>query len=311
MLSMRDAFLEELYSLAQGDRNVVLLSGDFGAPALDKFREHLPEQFINVGIAEQNMINVARGLAMVGKTVYTYLILPFYLRCYEQIRHLCMQNLNVTMVGVGAGFAYDTAGPTHHALEDITAMRVFPNISIWNPSSSNMAAALAHLPFYYSGPKYVRLDRTVDYQSSIKIEAAPGLRRWGIGDACIIATGCMVKRADQICQELSAQGLKVCYVDLYRLKPVNVALLLEVFKESRLVITMDESFSQGGMGSIVAEVKAAYDLPVPMQFLGLDDRYVFLYGGREQLLRQFELDLPHIIDYVAALVKGVRDANPR
>ena len=119
--SMRDAFLDELYDIARQDKRVMLISNDFGAPSLDKFREDCAAQFIHIGIAEQNMVNVATGLALAGKIVYMYSIAPFLpLRCYEQLRvHLSFKNFHITGVVVGAGYAYDLSGPTHHALEDI------------------------------------------------------------------------------------------------------------------------------------------------------------------------------------------------
>jgi transketolase len=115
---MRDAFLDELYDIAQEDRRVILLSNDFGAPSLDKYREDLPCQFLHTGIAEQNMVDVAAGLALAGKIVYMYSIAPFLpLRCYEQLRvHLGFKHYHITGVSVGAGFSYDLSGPSHHAL---------------------------------------------------------------------------------------------------------------------------------------------------------------------------------------------------
>jgi len=160
-ISMRDAFFDQLYKIAKENRDVVIVSADMGAPSLDKFRRDLGMQFFNVGIAEQSMVTVATGLALEGKKVFIYAIMPFAtLRCYEPIKvNLSLMNLPVTIVGVGAGFSYDDSGPTHHATEDITVMRVLPNMTILNSSDSVMAAKLAEMSCQMSSPNYVRLDR--------------------------------------------------------------------------------------------------------------------------------------------------------
>ena len=160
-IAMRDTFFNSLYDIAKQDRQVILITADCGAPSLDKFRRDLAEQYFTVGIAEQNMINVAAGLALEGKIVYTYAIAPFAsLRCYEQIKvNLCCMRLPVTVLGIGAGFAYDIMGPTHHATEDISIMRALPELTILNPSDSVMAGGLAQFSYRLPGPKYIRFDR--------------------------------------------------------------------------------------------------------------------------------------------------------
>ncbi|HLD82597.1 MAG TPA: 1-deoxy-D-xylulose-5-phosphate synthase, partial [Candidatus Omnitrophota bacterium] len=147
--AMRDTFFNALYKIAKKDKKVVLLTADCGAPSLDKFKQELSAQYFTVGIAEQNMISIAAGLALEGRIVYAYAIAPFAsLRCYEQIKvDLCCMNLPVTVLGIGAGFAYDIMGPTHHATEDISIMRSLPNMTILNPSDSIMAGEFAHLSY--------------------------------------------------------------------------------------------------------------------------------------------------------------------
>ena len=133
-LDMRDAFFKSLYTIAKNDKSVMLLSNDFGAPSLDIFRKELASQYLNCGISEQNMISVAAGLALSEKKVYIYGILPFVtLRCLEQIKiDLCKMKLPVVIVGVGAGYAYESAGPTHHGIDDIGIMRMLEHLTILN-----------------------------------------------------------------------------------------------------------------------------------------------------------------------------------
>ncbi|MDP2927793.1 MAG: hypothetical protein Q8N80_03210, partial [Candidatus Omnitrophota bacterium] len=138
---MRDSFFDSLYAIAKRDSKVMLVISDTGAICHDEFKRRLNNRYINVGIAEQNMVGVAAGLAMSGKIVYIYAIVPFVTaRCYEQIRvDLCCMNLPVTVVGIGAGFDYSTLGPTHHGYEDIALMSLLPNMIVYSPSDSLMA----------------------------------------------------------------------------------------------------------------------------------------------------------------------------
>ncbi|KKN75029.1 hypothetical protein LCGC14_0385310 [marine sediment metagenome] len=157
MVSQRDAFFSKLFKLAKEDDRIVVVTADCGAPALDQWREELPCQFINVGIAEQQMIALAAGLALEGKRPYCYAIAPFAtLRCYEFIRvDVSLMNLPVVIVGVGAGLSYSEAGPTHHATEDIACMRALPNMKIASISSNGQIDEVLR----EEGPMYVRLDR--------------------------------------------------------------------------------------------------------------------------------------------------------
>lgn len=291
-MTQRDAFFDNLCSLAKEDRRVILLSADFGAPGVDKFRKDLPDQFINMGVAEQNMINAARGLAMAGKTVYTYTILPFYMRCYEQIRHLCFQNLNVNMIGVGAGFAYSTAGPTHYALEDVAAMRVLPNLTILNASDNTMAGAFAEMTYNEPGPKYVRLDRTNFSLHRDAKDFIDGFIELQKGEhLTIVATGYMVRQASIIRERLAKSGLTAGIIDLFRIKPVLIKKWWDAFP----IVTIEENFLDGGIGTIISELLTDTRMPNKLHRVGVPDQYYFNYGGREELHRLAGLDADNIV----------------
>jgi len=293
---MRDAFLSQLYEIARDDRRVILLTNDFGAPSLDKYRRDLAAQFINTGVAEQNMVNVARGLAMEGKIVYTYAILPFYMRCYEQIRHLCFQNLNVNLVGVGAGFAYSTAGPTHHALEDIAAMRALPNLTILNASDSTMAGAFAGITYKGSGPKYIRLDRiSLESPYPLGEDFSAGFFDYGgLPSLTIVATGCMVARAGYVAEKLQKRDISVGVIDLYRIKPLEQELI-EKLKLKRLHSTLEENYINGGIGSIISEILHDNNQDQKLLRIGVPDQYYFNYSGREELHRLSGLDVESMV----------------
>ena len=158
---MRNTIINEIHNAARLNKNIFFLTADLGFSVVEKFAAELPEQFINVGIAEQNMIGVAAGLALAGKKVFVYSIIPFAtMRCFEQIRiDVCYQNLDVTIIGVGGGYAYGSAGSTHFALEDLAIMRSLPNMKIVCPADPHEASALGKQIIDGSGPWYIRLNK--------------------------------------------------------------------------------------------------------------------------------------------------------
>jgi transketolase len=158
---MRKVFIQKLVELAQVDPDIYFIAGDLGYSVIEPFKEKFPERFINAGIAEQNMIGVAAGLALTGKKVFVYSIIPFVtMRCFEQIRvDLCYQNLPVRMVGVGAGFAYGAMGSTHYATEDVAVMRALPNMTVVVPGSNFELLGLVEQVNALSGPVYIRLSK--------------------------------------------------------------------------------------------------------------------------------------------------------
>ena len=299
MGTMRDAFFDKLYELARSDPNVVLVDADMGAPSLDKFRKDLPAQFINVGIAEQNAISVASGLAFEGKKAFAYAIAPFItLRCYEQIKvNMCSMKIPVTAVGVGAGFSYEDSGPTHHTTEDIAIMRALSNITIINATDNVMASKCAEIACDSNDPMYVRLDREplpVIYDKKETFEDGVSCLKKG-KDICIISTGNMVHKALEVADILKNEMLDVSVVDLYRLKPVNKKLLLEYINQSERIITLEEHLIDGGLGSIVAEVFVDNTVTIPMKRIAIPDKYCYTYGGREAIRRTIGLDTDSVV----------------
>lgn len=298
--TMRDAFFDALYDIVKHERNTVLISADMGAPSLDKFRRDLSSQFINVGIAEENMATIAAGLALSGKKVFIYAIMPFVTsRCYEMLKvDLSLMNLSVTAVGVGAGFSYEDSGPTHHATEDITIMRVLPNMTILNPSDCVMAAKCAELACQIPGPSYVRLDRQVlpiIYPSLSAQTFTEGVTTLKTGeDVGIIATGNMVHNALKIAEKLESHGVHAGVVDLYRLKPVNTALLLTALAMSKKIVTLEEHLLEGGMGSAVAEILVDHGKSIPLKRFGIPGKYLYAYGGREHIQAVCGIDVESV-----------------
>ena len=244
MESQRDSLFGKLFVKAKEDKRIVVVTADCGAPALDQWREELPCQFINVGIAEQQMIALAAGLALEGKRPYCYAIAPFAtLRAYEFIRvDVSLMNLPVVIVGVGAGLSYSEAGPTHHATEDIACMRALPNMKIASISSNDQIDEVLAT----EGPMYVRLDRG-DGKNAPHIHVEPYRDAW---------------------------------YPLW-LKPFDIPeMYLEYMKG---LITVEEHQLNGGLGSIVAEYLSDNNINIPLTRRGIDDEYFYKYGKREDI----------------------------
>lgn len=294
-ISQRDAFWERVYTLAKEDRNVIIITADMGAPALDRIRTDLSSQFINVGIAEQNAIVIATGLALTGKKVFVYAIAPFItLRCFEQIRvENSIMGIPITLVGVGAGFGYEDSGPTHHLLEDISVIRALPNITIHSITDSIMASKVADISYRMNHTNYVRLDRQVlpniyledtDFSEGLSV-VKPAK------DYYIVSTGSMTHLALEISQELNEQGIDIGVIDIYRI-PINQTLFLEKVKDAKKIITLEEHFLPGGLGSTVCEILIDSYHFVPVKRIGLkhEKGYSYTYGGRDNIRIYYGVD---------------------
>ena len=285
-ISQRDAFWTRIYEIAKQDRDVIVITADMGAPALDNFRRDLPSQFVNVGISEQNAILVASGLCMTGKKVFVYAIAPFIvLRCLEQTRVLnAIMDNPITIVGVGAGFGYEDSGPTHHITEDIAIMRAMPRIEVNSITDSVMASAFADISYNLKTTNYVRLDRQVFtdvYNANSEFSEGVSVLKESKG-YYIIATGSMVHTALEITRRLEKKRIYVGVIDVYKI-PINTSAFIKIIRKSKKLISLEEHFLPGGFGSAVCEVLNDHNVLVPVKRLGLpiDKHYCYKYGGRE------------------------------
>jgi transketolase len=302
-ISMRDSFINEVYNLAKEDREVMIVSADMGAPALDKFRLEQGSQFLNVGIAEENMISVASGLAAEGKKPYTMAIMPFTTsRCHEFVKlNLGLMKLPVRVIGIGAGFSYDDSGPTHHTTEDIAIMRAIPNLIIYSPSDSMAAEKIAKISYKENKPMYIRLDRQIQpviYDENETFEA--GFKELKPGsDICIIATGNMIHEAIEVAKKLEETGKRIGVVDLYRLKPINPEIVKTLAKYQKIV-SIEEQLLDGGFGSIISELITDNSLPVKLKRIGLSN-YIYCYGGRGNIQKICKIDAESVVKEIEQL----------
>lgn len=300
MKTMRDVFIEEVYHKMHEDKMIFFLSADFGAPALDQVRTKFSDRFINVGIAEQNLINLSTGLALEGFTVYAYAISPFLtMRAYEQIRvnlslFSQLKDINVNLLGIGCGLSYDLSGPTHHCLEDITVMRVLPGISIFSPSDWVLTQRFVDFTISVKSPKYIRLDGQPlpqIYNDNAEYNLEGGFFELMEGkDICIVSTGYMTHKAMEVARLLSKKRIKVGVIDVFLLKPMNNDLLFNSLKKYRFFVTLEEAFiNKGGLDSLISDI-LENKTDARLKRLGFKDRYIFNVGNREYLHRINHLD---------------------
>ena len=311
---LRDTFIEKLYERMFSDDSIFFVSADFGAPALDKLRSDFPDRFINVGIAEQNLINVATGLALEGFKVYAYGIALFItMRAYEQIRTSISvlsqtRDININLIGVGAGLSYDVVGPTHHCLEDSCIMNVLPGFTVFSPSDAVLSGKFVDYTLEHSGPKYVRLDGKAQpelYAHGDNISFDDGFHEMKKGkDVCIISTGYMTHVALKTAELLAWDNINAGVVDQFFLKPFNEEGLLEILRQYRHVVTMEESFiNKGGLDTIIEHLCFSNRLFIGMTKLGFADKYVFDVGNREHLYKVNNLDMKSILETIKCDLK--------
>jgi transketolase len=294
--AMRDALLASLHRAMQTDSDIFFVTADFGSPVLDAIRADRPDRFINVGIAEQNLINVSAGLALEGFTVFAYAIAPFItMRCFEQIRvNLALlsevRRLNVNLLGVGAGYSYVVSGPTHQCYEDLTLMRALPNMQVLSPADHIAAAALVSRCRVRSGPKYVRLDAQVlpvlYDESDFTLDDGFRVHSTG-GSVCLIATGYMVHTALKVAQRLARAGTPVGVVDLFDISGFDEDKLVKLLSAYHGVVTLEEGFAgRGGLDAMMFDLVARRNVPVRVRNVGVSRGYRFELGSREQLHEQ-------------------------
>jgi transketolase len=297
---MRNAFSDALIKVARENASLVLLVGDIGFRVFDDFREEFPERFYNVGIAEANMIGVAAGLAMSGMRPVVYTIIPFLvMRTFEQIRvDLCIQDLPVTLVGVGGGLAYDTLGPTHHAIEDLSIMRSLPNMQILTPCDPQEVLLSFKEGFYSDTPTYIRLGKggeeniLTDENLNKRIVNTPTLIKSG-EDVLFISYGPILKDVNEAANSIS-MDYNCAIMNVHMFKPLDSNYLICFLKKFKYVITVEEHTIMGGLGSAIAEIIAINGIKSKLNIIGISDKITKEVGKRDYLLKQHKMDSENI-----------------
>lgn len=285
---MRIAFVNTLFKLAKKEKDIILLTGDLGFSVFEKYIEKLPKQYLNMGIAEQNMAGAAAGMAMEGRIPLIYSIVPFStMRTFEQIRNdICYQNLNVKIVGVGAGFSYGPYGHTHHGLEDIGILRTLPNMTIFTPGDPVEVELATEAMLRHVGPVYLRLGKAGEpilHKKKPKFTIGKGFILEEGDDITIIATSTLLYRAHEVVQQLNKRNISVRFISMPTIKPLDEKLILESAKKTKVLFTIEEHSIIGGLGSAVSEVIAESGLTVKFRRIGVPDRFTKVIGMQEYM----------------------------
>lgn len=294
-MSSRQVFGSMLTELAQDFDNVFVLAADVASSAgLSDFSKAYPDRFLNVGIAEQNMIGIAAGLAKEGYKVFATSFAPFAsMRCFEAIRsYLGYMHLDVTVVGLASGLSMGVGGNTHYGLEDLALLRTIPGMSVLSPADCTetvkaMAALLAH-----HGPTYLRLTgvngNPVVYKEDYVFQIGKAVTLREGTDVALIATGTMVNETMRATRVLQKQGVSATVVDMHTIKPLDTALLDALCATHQLLVTVEEHSVIGGLGGAVAEYLAAKMARPPHLIIGIPDQFGKA-GNYSYLLKKYGL----------------------
>jgi transketolase len=307
---MRAALSDALVDAARRDPRFVLLTGDHGYALFDAFRAECPDRYVNVGVAEQNMVGVAAGMAMAGYRPAVYGLSAFVpIRVIEQIKmDVCYLGLPVLFLGDGAGVVYSTLGSSHQSTEDVSAVRALPGITVLSPADRHEMTATFELAASLGSPTYLRIGKA----DRGDVHAGPVRDRLRLGetlhvagptdaDVLFLATGSMVVTARDLA-ETTARPVRV--VSAPSIKPLDTDHLAGLVEGVRAVVTFEEHAVQGGLGSVVAE-QLAEVRPTRMLRVGIADRFSATAGSYEHLLREHGLDLDSVQRRVEAFLARV------
>ena len=306
------AFINKLCQLAKEDERIFLLTGDLGFSVLEQFKEAFPKRFINAGVAEANMIGVAAGLSLSGKVVFVYSIIPFVtMRCYEQVRNdLCQQNLDVKIIGVGGGLSYGTAGPTHHAIEDIAIMRALPNMTVVCPGDPIETEFAVEQAVSYEGPIYIRLGKGNEpnvHETIPEFKIGKGIILKNGNDLNILATGNMLENAKIVADRLEKEGINASVISMHTIKPLDVDLIKDLAYSGEPMFTIEEHSIIGGLGSAVANILAESNSRVIFKRIALPDAYIKNVGDQEYLRYLNSLSIEKIMNKILKEINNQPD----
>lgn len=308
---MRTAFVRTLEQLAAADSRINLVVGDLGFGVVEPFARAFPNQFLNAGVAEQNMTGVAAGMALCGKTVFTYSIANFpTLRCLEQIRNdVCYHNANVKIVSLGGGLGYGALGVTHHATEDVAILRALPNMTVIAPGDPVETRAATRALAAHSGPAYLRLGRAGEpdvHGREIDFEIGRAIRICDGRDVCLIASGGLLMNALRCAKILRTRGIEARLISMHTIKPLDARCVLAAAREIGAILTIEEHSTLGGLGSAVAEVLAeSGEQGVVFRRLGLPPVFSSETGSQEYLWSRYSLAPDSLADSVEGVLRPI------
>lgn len=285
---MRNTYKEIIYSLHQENERLISVVADSGTDELQGIRTDFPDKFIECGIAECNAIGVAAGLASAGAIPIVYGMAPFLLyRAYEFIRDdICIQNLNVKIVGSGAGIIYNNLGPTHHATEDIAIMRTLPNMTVLSVASPKEVIPVMRCAVQLEGPVYVRFGKAWEqeiYDEQAVFEYGKGVILREGNDMTIISTGSIASSVLTAQAYLEKDGYTVRVINMSTIKPIDKECIIAAAKETGKILVVEEHSTIGGLAGAVAEVVVESGIGIQFKKIGFDNKFCKDYGWYQDI----------------------------
>lgn len=304
MLGHRGTFVNAVTELGEEYDNLMVVTADMSTlTGLDRFNKKFPDKFLNVGIAEQNMIGISAGLAKAGRIVFATTYANFItMRSYEQIRiNLGYMQFNVKIVGTGGGLSMGMSGNSHYGLEDIALMRAVPNMVVISPADGIEASKALLAAAKYKGPVYIRLsgglNQPIVYVEDYDFQIGMAKRLREGTDVAIIATGTMVFEALNAAKKLEDNGISAQVIDMHTIKPLDEDMVKSLLDQVKLIVTVEEHSIIGGLGSAVSEVKARFATQTAQLTIGLPDAFGTI-GSYEYLCDYYGLTAEKIAEKI-------------
>ncbi len=307
---MRDTYLKMLYDLAAKDSEVVSLVSDNGLIVYDDFRRDFPDRYFNFGIAEENMVAAAAGMASCGKIPFAYTISAFIAyRAYEFLRDdVCFQNQNVKLIGIGSGMTYSTLGPSHHTTEDIGLLRSLPNLIVFSPATRSEVRWMMQEAYQMKGPVYIRLSNNTQeyYPEDMQFHLGRPAQVKPGKDITLFVTGTLINEVMKAADKLEMDGMSVQVVSVHTLKPLDAKSISEIVSQTGCFITIEEHNIVGGLYSAVAQALAEEQIMMPNLAIGLQDTFAVDYGQLQNVRCANGLDWESIYKRIKIFMKDLR-----
>ena len=306
---MRDAFAEQLFNLAKKNKDIIFITADLGFGVFDKFAKTFPEQYINVGVAEQNMVGVATGLALEGKKVFIYSIGNFAsFRCLEQIRNdAAYHNANITIVCSGGGFTYGALGMSHHATEDIAVMRSIPNVEIMVPSTAWESKEVTKILGKRKGVSYLRIEKGGDKNppyKKAKLEIGKSLIYRKGKDVTVITAGGILDECIHAANILSQNGIECKIISMPSIKPIDKKRILSEINSTGKIVVVEEHNCNGGLSGAIAEIIAQSPRNCLFKSVSLKDEFSSIVGDQDYLRKIYKIDRKSIVKTIRRITKN-------
>jgi transketolase len=302
---MRNTFINTVIEASRIRDDIQILSGDSGLGVFDKFKDEFPDRFNNMGVAEQNTISFAAGLALTGAKVFVYNIIPFLLyRCYEQVRNdICYQDLPVVLVGIGSGITYAPMGMSHYSVEDIGLAQTLPNLVVISPIDPVEARAAARYALQSDRPVYIRLAKSGEasfHDTEVVNITSPQIIRNG-EDSAIVFHGSISNAVLTAYDILKEQGCPPILISVPTIQPLDIPGLLLLLSRVSHVVCVEEHYANCGLGSIISRVKSERSVGWGLTILGIPPRFIHEVGKTEFLRKAFGISSADIVHAVRPL----------